>query len=89
MRCENCNQNPAVIEMNVQINNKKQKLHLCESCYAKVKQQMKFPSGFSHGFSGSSPFDDFFKGFMQPSMGAAHQGMPNQGQQGVYTQQGG
>jgi len=89
MRCENCKQNPAVVEMNVQINDKKQKLHLCENCYAKVKQQMKFPTGFSSGF-GNSPFDDFFKGFMQPSMGAAQQGgMPHQGGQGVYTQQGG
>ncbi|HET7616455.1 MAG TPA: ATP-dependent Clp protease ATP-binding subunit, partial [Bacillales bacterium] len=65
--------NPAVVEMNVQINDQKQKLHLCENCYSKVRQQMKFPSGFS-GFGSQSPFDDFFKGFMQPSMGAAHQG---------------
>lgn len=81
MRCENCKQHPAVVEMNVQVNDKKQKLHLCESCYAKVKQQMKFPSGFG----GQSAFDDFFKGFMQQSsMGS---GQPKYGVQST-TQQG-
>ncbi|HET7578745.1 MAG TPA: AAA family ATPase, partial [Bacillales bacterium] len=84
MQCENCKQNPAVVEMNVMINNKKQKLHLCENCYAKVRQQMKFPSGFSgSSFGSGSPFDDLFKDFMQP--GAAQQGP----QQGVHTQAGG
>lgn len=87
MRCENCNQNPAVIEMNVQINDRREKLHLCQSCYAKVREKMKFSPNFGGG--SESPFDDFFKDMMQPSGAHNNQGAPNQGQPGVQTQQGG
>ncbi|HEX6922578.1 MAG TPA: AAA family ATPase [Bacillales bacterium] len=86
MRCENCKQNPAVIELNMQMNDKKHKIHLCKSCYAKVRQQMKFPSSGLNGssFDGQSPFDDLVKGFMQ---------QPGAGQQGhgvqSHTQEGG
>lgn len=81
MRCDNCNQNPAMIEMNVQINDRKEKLHLCQSCYAKVKQQMQFGGG-------GGSFDDFFNQMMQQS-GAANQGQSQQGQAGVHAQEGG
>ncbi|MFC7392176.1 ATP-dependent Clp protease ATP-binding subunit [Scopulibacillus cellulosilyticus] len=85
MRCDNCNVNPAVIEMNIQVNGNKQHLHLCESCYKKVKQEMKTPSFFG----GQSPFDDIFKGFMQPSFGGmSENGIAGQQGQGVQTQTG-
>ncbi|TLS38160.1 ATP-dependent Clp protease ATP-binding subunit [Pseudalkalibacillus caeni] len=58
MRCENCKVNPANVQMNIQINGNKKQLHLCQSCYSTVRNEMKTPS--SH-----NPFDDFFKGFMQ------------------------
>lgn len=87
MKCQNCNQNPAAVELDVQINNKRQKLHLCESCYTQVSQHMKFPTGFS-GQGDQSPFDNFFKGFMEPS-GAYNQGHSQGNQAGVKTQQGG
>lgn len=51
--CDHCKQNRAVVEMNVQINGQRQKKQLCEMCYEKVKNEMKFPAGLS-------PFDEFF-----------------------------
>ena len=84
MRCENCRQNPAVIEMNIQINDKKQKLHLCEDCYAKVRNQMKFPSsGSSHSaFGHSSSFEDFFKNFMDQGSKSSTSGVQSSVQHG-------
>ncbi|HET7628950.1 MAG TPA: AAA family ATPase [Bacillales bacterium] len=68
MRCQNCKKNPAAIELNMQINHKKQTLHLCETCYAKVKNEMKFPTDISlTSFAGQSPFDDLFNSFMNES----------------------
>ncbi|HET7657353.1 MAG TPA: AAA family ATPase [Bacillales bacterium] len=84
MRCENCNQNPAVIEMNVQINDKKQTLHLCESCYAKVRKQIKYPSS-SFGvpsFGSQSPFEDFFKDFISSGSQQPNNGVHQTVQQG-------
>lgn len=84
MLCENCNQNPAVIELNIQINNKKHKQHLCESCYAKARRQMKFPSSGLSGsaFGQSSSFEDFFKDFAANGSGSANSGVHSSVQQG-------
>ncbi|HEU5140639.1 MAG TPA: AAA family ATPase [Bacillales bacterium] len=84
MRCENCKQNPAVIELNMQMNDTKHQIHLCKSCYAKVRHQMKFPSGMNSGsFGGQSPFDDLFKDFMgQSGSGQKGHGVQSQTQQG-------
>ncbi|TCP19293.1 ATP-dependent Clp protease ATP-binding subunit ClpE [Scopulibacillus darangshiensis] len=85
MHCNNCNVNPAVIEMNIQINGTKKQLHLCEACYKEVKNELKTPSFFS---GGGSSFDDFFKGFMPQASGMGDQGL-EQGQSHPNTQKGG
>lgn len=64
MLCDECKVNPAVINMNINVNGQQKQLHLCEECYMKMKNNMSMPSFFQ---GGGSPFDDLFKSFMQPS----------------------
>lgn len=96
MLCNNCNVNPAVIEMNIIVNGEQKHLHLCKECYNKMKNEMKTPSFFS----GGSPFDDLFNNFMQPLFshggneaaqenGMDVEGMPQQGMGGQGGRRGG
>ncbi|GGE37389.1 ATP-dependent Clp protease ATP-binding subunit ClpE [Pullulanibacillus camelliae] len=80
MRCDHCKQNPVSVEWTIQVNGEKQQLHLCEACYREIKNQTKQPHPIGY-FS----LDDFFKGWMQPSMGAA---AGQQAQPHVQTQAG-
>ncbi|GGH75429.1 ATP-dependent Clp protease ATP-binding subunit ClpE [Pullulanibacillus pueri] len=68
MRCDHCKQNPVSVEWNIQVNGYQKHLHLCESCYKELMNQTKQTQPTSQ-FS----MEDFFKGFMQPSMGMASQ----------------
>jgi len=79
MRCDHCKQNAASIEWTIQVNGQRQQLHLCEACYHEIKNQIQQPHSM-----GSFSLDDFFKEWMQPSMGAAAQ----QSQPHVQTQTG-
>lgn len=63
MRCQHCNQNQATVGLSLTINNKSEKMFLCEDCYAKVNGGVPFTAGF--GASGPSPFEEMFRGFMQ------------------------
>ncbi|MFC4618456.1 AAA family ATPase [Camelliibacillus cellulosilyticus] len=81
MLCDKCQKNQAVIEMNLQINHHREHLHLCESCYKQVREQTKSPFNMMGGGSG---FEEFFKDFMNPSMGFA----PSAGGHTVKTQSG-
>ncbi len=63
MRCQHCNQNQATVGLSLTINNKSEKMFLCEDCYAKVNGGVPFTAGF--GSSGPSPFEEMFRGFMQ------------------------
>ncbi|PTX64799.1 ATP-dependent Clp protease ATP-binding subunit ClpE [Melghirimyces profundicolus] len=78
MRCNQCKQNPATVELHLQMNNRVEHLRLCRACYRKVKSQMKFPAGMA--FGGSSPFDELFRHMMGPqSSGMNPQFSPSQG----------
>ncbi len=67
MLCQRCNQNNATVFMNIQRNDKIQKLHLCRDCYAKAG--MKTGGGMNFGsFPHFSGLDEFFKGFAMPFM---------------------
>jgi len=79
MRCDHCKQNSASIEWTIQVNGQRQHLHLCEACYREIKNQIQHPHS-----AASFPLDDFFKEWMQPSMGATAQ----QAQSHVQTQAG-
>jgi ATP-dependent Clp protease ATP-binding subunit ClpE len=61
MICQKCNQNEASILLNVQINHQQKQYHLCSSCYAEEKNNIKIPAGHSS----QNPFEEFFKGFME------------------------
>jgi ATP-dependent Clp protease ATP-binding subunit ClpE len=71
MRCDQCQHNEATIQMHIQINRRKEQLHLCTECYRKMKQRAQSSYGVTP-FGGFSSMDDLFKGFgfTHPSMGA-------------------
>ncbi|NSL50646.1 ATP-dependent Clp protease ATP-binding subunit [Calidifontibacillus erzurumensis] len=60
MNCQICHKKEATVYLNIQVNQQKKQLHLCEDCYSKEKANFKIPTGFSL-FGGSSPFEDLFK----------------------------
>lgn len=60
MICQICNQNQATVQMNIQMNQHRKQLHLCNECYTKEKANFKIPSGF-YGF-GANTFDEMLKG---------------------------
>lgn len=61
--CEKCQSNPARIELNMNINGKKMKMNVCESCYQDVRKELKQPAGFGPGHPFSA-FDQMFKDMM-------------------------
>jgi ATP-dependent Clp protease ATP-binding subunit ClpE len=66
MNCQKCNIQEATIWLNLQVNQKSEKLYLCKDCYAKLRSGSPFAAGIgSH--SNMPSFEDFFKGFMQPA----------------------
>ncbi|WP_172252403.1 ATP-dependent Clp protease ATP-binding subunit [Saccharibacillus deserti] len=78
MRCQHCNQNQATVGLSLTVNNKSEKMFLCEDCYAKVNGGVPFTAGF--GPSGPSSFEEMFRGFMQSnqaSNGASQRPQPS------------
>ncbi len=61
MICQNCQQNEATVNVNLQFNHFQRKLHLCSDCFQSLKHEQKIPSGLS----GFSALDDLFSGFHQ------------------------
>ncbi|WP_100407390.1 ATP-dependent Clp protease ATP-binding subunit [Bacillus solitudinis] len=57
MNCQNCQQREAKVNVYLQFNQKKQKLHLCQPCYQSLKSNSKMPANFKGDFSN---LDDFF-----------------------------
>ncbi|WP_051506798.1 ATP-dependent Clp protease ATP-binding subunit [Saccharibacillus sacchari] len=82
MRCQHCNHNQATVGLSLTLNNKSEKMFLCEDCYAKVSGGVPFAAGM--GQSGQSPFEELFRGFMQ---GQSSNGQPSR-QQGAQAQNG-
>ncbi|MEJ8306977.1 ATP-dependent Clp protease ATP-binding subunit [Saccharibacillus sacchari] len=82
MRCQHCNHNQATVGLSLTLNNKSEKMFLCEDCYAKVSGGVPFAAGM--GQSGQSPFEELFRGFMQ---GQSSNGQQSS-QQGAQAQNG-
>jgi ATP-dependent Clp protease ATP-binding subunit ClpE len=61
MRCEQCEVNPATIQMSISMNKEKKQFILCSDCYHKVKQEMNTGGGMNMNFSS---FDDIFQQMM-------------------------
>ncbi len=78
IQCDNCQQNPAVVDLTIQMNQQQQNLSLCETCYKQLRQQSKFPAGMGGHFSS---IDDLLKQMMQQNAGM------NGGQQGTKQAQ--
>jgi ATP-dependent Clp protease ATP-binding subunit ClpE len=76
MRCEQCEVNPATIQMSISMNKEKKQFVLCSDCYHKVKQEMNSGGGVNMNFSS---FDDIFQQMMN--------GQAFQNQQNVHQQQ--
>jgi ATP-dependent Clp protease ATP-binding subunit ClpE len=81
MRCEQCEANPATIQMSISMNKEKKQFVLCSDCYHKVKQEMNTGGGMNMNFSS---FDDIFEQMMS---GQAFTDQPNNHQQ-QQTQKG-
>ncbi len=60
MLCDHCQQNNASVQLNVQVNQNKKRVHLCSTCYAKVMNGQTTPSP-------KGQMDDFFQSFMNAS----------------------
>jgi ATP-dependent Clp protease ATP-binding subunit ClpE len=59
MICQKCKQNEATVLLNLQFNQERKQYHLCTSCYAEEKNQLKIPAGYNQ----NHPLEEFFKGF--------------------------
>ncbi|WP_440896416.1 AAA family ATPase [Amphibacillus sp. Q70] len=58
MKCQKCQTRPATVNLTLRINQRTENVHLCETCFAEIKQQSMNPSGF-FGSTGNHPFDGF------------------------------
>lgn len=91
MHCQRCQQNQAEVFMKVRRNNKVQKYYLCYDCYTKAGLKTGGSLNMS-SFPSFPGFDEFFKGFVQSSMGpfaAKEQSQPTApGQGGILNEVG-
>lgn len=58
MKCQKCQTHPATVNLTLRINQHTENVHLCETCFAEIKQQSMKPSGFFDS-TGNHPFDGF------------------------------
>ncbi|UOQ48852.1 AAA family ATPase [Gracilibacillus caseinilyticus] len=58
MKCQHCGTREATINVNLRFNNQTESLHVCETCFNDIKNQMKQPSGMF----GGQDLSDFFNG---------------------------
>src|SRR5699024_3002953 len=59
MKCQTCQQHQAQIFLNIQTNHQQKKLHICQSCYAKLQKQ----AGSNFKQSAFSGINDLLKSF--------------------------
>ncbi|WP_018932559.1 ATP-dependent Clp protease ATP-binding subunit [Gracilibacillus lacisalsi] len=76
MKCQQCGIHQATINVNLRFNDQTESLHVCESCFQDIKNQMKNPSGMF----GGQDFENFFAGGTNDS---------NQAHAKTHTRQGG
>ncbi|TKD68768.1 ATP-dependent Clp protease ATP-binding subunit [Pseudalkalibacillus hwajinpoensis] len=69
MLCDHCQQNNASVQLNVQVNESRKRVHLCSTCYTKVMNGQTAPSP-------KGQIDDFFNSFMNPSNGSTSEHVP-------------
>ncbi|HLR07653.1 MAG TPA: AAA family ATPase [Bacillota bacterium] len=66
MKCQRCGNNPANINIAMQLNNQKMQMHLCDECFREIQEQMMNLGDFeSHPFfadNAQNAFHNFFQG---------------------------
>src|SRR3954447_25648708 len=67
MLCQQCQQNQANVQINLNINGQRKEMKLCHECYAREKQSLGAGFGPNMNSFSNFPFDNFFiaKGFPQ------------------------
>ncbi|MBT2654150.1 ATP-dependent Clp protease ATP-binding subunit [Bacillus sp. ISL-18] len=67
MLCQQCQQNQANVQINLNFNGQRKEMKLCHECYAKEKQSLGAGFGSNMNSFSNFPFDNFFtaKGFPQ------------------------
>ncbi|WP_010097203.1 ATP-dependent Clp protease ATP-binding subunit [Ornithinibacillus scapharcae] len=67
MKCQKCGVNEANINMAMQMNHEKMQMHLCNSCFREIQENMMNANGFfSNPFDGENT-EDIFHGFANGS----------------------
>jgi len=62
MQCQQCGNNPATVNMTMQINNKRMQVQLCQSCFADIQNNMMNNDQFSGGNAHDAFSGQFFQG---------------------------
>src|SRR5690625_4626119 len=62
MQCQQCGNNPATVNMTMQINNKRMQVQLCQSCFSDIQNNMMNNDQFSGGNAHDAFSDQFFQG---------------------------
>src|SRR5690625_3793787 len=71
MKCQQCGENRATINVAMQMNNERKQLHVCSDCFESIQNQLNDNNNFFN--SGNFVSHPFFQG----QMGGSHQGGPS------------
>ncbi|RSK26732.1 ATP-dependent Clp protease ATP-binding subunit [Bacillus sp. HMF5848] len=83
MKCQVCQQKEATVQLNIQFNENRKQLLLCEDCYTKEKSKLKMPNNMTNGINGFN-LNDLFGNF--PVHGHPHN---HEGKKTTNTHDGG
>ncbi|QGH33405.1 AAA domain-containing protein [Gracilibacillus salitolerans] len=78
MKCQQCGIHQATINVNLRFHDQTESLHVCDSCFQDIKNQMKHPSGMF----GGQDFEGFFAGGANGSNQAHTKTNTRQGKKG-------
>src|SRR5690625_7935885 len=62
MQCQQCGNNPATVNMTMQINNKRMQVQLCQSCFADIQNNMMNNDQLSGGKAHDAFSGQFYQG---------------------------
>ncbi|MRH44636.1 AAA domain-containing protein [Aquibacillus halophilus] len=71
MQCQNCGTRKASINVTLRLNDQTQHMHLCETCFQEINNNIKNPTGFSN--QGSMDPNNFFGGQNNSPFGSGFQ----------------
>ncbi|KMK75596.1 ATP-dependent Clp protease ATP-binding subunit [Alkalihalobacillus pseudalcaliphilus] len=64
MKCQNCQQHEARINIRLQYNHEQHEMKLCSACYQEIQKSKQIPSGFNGGFDHSMGMDHLFQSLL-------------------------